>query len=286
MEIILALQSAAHPMLDSVALALTNLGSEEAYIALLLIGYVAVDARSVRIVGLGLLGSFYLNQLLKEAFDTVRPYVEHPELLRSEGAYRTAPGPAFPSGHAQSATTFWGLAAVLGRRGWLTALALAMIATIGATRVYLGVHWPLDVVGGTLIGAAVVAVVAVTARRGPTLGTAAQLLAFVALPLGVHLALPTPESGIIAGGIAGFGTAPLLLPHRARGSWWRRGLVGALGLTLAFGWLFATSALLPEAVKDHPLGAPLRYWMLAWAGLVATPWLADRARLLPPARKP
>ena len=281
MEIIVALQAVGNPYLDAVALALTNLGSEQAYVALLVVGYLAIDARATRIVGLGLLGGYYVNQLLKEAFDTVRPYMEHPELLRSEAAGLTAPGPAFPSGHAQSAATFWGLVAAVARRGWVTWTAAALIVVIGATRVYLGVHWPIDVAGGWAFGAATVAAVVLVAGRRPRLGTVVTVAAFVIVPVVVHLALTTPESGRIAGAFAGFGTAPLLVRHEARGGAVRRAVLALLGLALVFAWLLGTSVLLPEAVKGHALVAPARYLVLAWAGLVAAPWLGARLGLVP-----
>ena len=82
MVILELVQSVAAPWLDVVALTLTNLGSEEAYIALLVVLYLGVDARSGRLLGLALLASYGFNQQAKAAFDTVRPYVLHPELLR------------------------------------------------------------------------------------------------------------------------------------------------------------------------------------------------------------
>ncbi len=281
MEIIVAVQTVANPFLDAVALAVTNLGSEQAYVALLVVGYLAVDARATRVVGLGLLGGYYLNQLLKEVFDTVRPYLEHPELLRSDAARRTGPGPAFPSGHAQSAATFWGLVAAVARRGWVTWTAVAAIFVVGATRVYLGVHWPIDVAGGWALGAATVAAVVVIAGRRPRLGTVATVTVFVVVPLVVHLGLTTVESGRIAGAFAGFGTAPLLYRHQVAGGLASRAALALLGLALVFAWLLGTSVALPDAVKGHALVAPARYLLLAWSGLVVAPWLGARLGLVP-----
>ncbi|MGW5328196.1 phosphatase PAP2 family protein [Streptomyces sp. NPDC004014] len=73
---------------------------------------------------------------------------------------------AFPSGHAMTATVVCGLLLwLLHRRGagralWRTAVAVAAVsvAGVGLTRVWLGVHWPSDVLGGWLLGALVVAV--------------------------------------------------------------------------------------------------------------------------------
>ncbi len=68
---------------------------------------------------------------------------------------------AFPSGHAMTATVVCGLVLWLlrlygaGRVLWLSALTVAVVsvAGVGATRVWLGVHWASDVLGGWLLGA-------------------------------------------------------------------------------------------------------------------------------------
>ncbi|MEU8701988.1 phosphatase PAP2 family protein [Streptomyces sp. NPDC048680] len=72
---------------------------------------------------------------------------------------------AFPSGHAMTAAVSCGLLLwLLHRRGagprmWRAALAAAWVSVlgVGVTRLYLGVHWPSDVLGGWLLGAALVA---------------------------------------------------------------------------------------------------------------------------------
>ncbi|WP_405809044.1 phosphatase PAP2 family protein [Streptomyces sp. NBC_01520] len=72
---------------------------------------------------------------------------------------------AFPSGHAMTAMVSCGLLLWLLRLysakspWWWAALTLAVVSVVGVsvTRVYLGVHWPTDVLGGLLLGAAVVA---------------------------------------------------------------------------------------------------------------------------------
>jgi membrane-associated phospholipid phosphatase len=73
----------------------------------------------------------------------------------------------FPAGHALRATVLYGLAAFCvarlapDRRQGLTAyaVALAIIAAISATRLYLGAHYPLDLLGGWMAGAALVSVI-------------------------------------------------------------------------------------------------------------------------------
>lgn len=274
MTILTSVQSIASPALDAVALAVTQLGSEYAYVAMLVIVYLAVDARSGRVLGLALLGGYYLNQHAKALVDTQRPYVLHPELLRGgDAAVQTAPGAAFPSGHAQSAATFWGLAAMLGRRGWLVAVATLLTLAIGVTRIYLGVHWPVDVLGGTVLGLIVAALAWLVARRRRPLPGWAAATAWVVAPIALHLLAPMPDSGMLAGAFVGIATAPWLYRYEVHGAAGIRAGTAVLGLTFAIGWLLATEVALPEPFLDHALIEPLRYLLLTWAGVVLAPAL-------------
>lgn len=80
---------------------------------------------------------------------------------------------AFPSGHAMTATVVCGLLLWLlhlygaGRALRRTALAVAVVSVVGVglTRVWLGVHWPSDVVGGWLLGALLVALAVASYER-------------------------------------------------------------------------------------------------------------------------
>lgn len=71
--------------------------------------------------------------------------------------------PSFPSGHAATAVCDWGWLLVIGvqrfkgtpgRRSVVLALLLTVIALAGPSRVYLGEHWPSDVLGGSVYGGA------------------------------------------------------------------------------------------------------------------------------------
>ena len=93
----------------------------------------------------------------------------------TSGALVHALGYAFPSGHSTTGAATWLSLAVLGsyftrsaaRRVLMMVLAVLVVAGIGLSRVYLGVHAPTDVLGGWALGAAWVAGVAVLGRLRP-----------------------------------------------------------------------------------------------------------------------
>ncbi|MEU0739813.1 phosphatase PAP2 family protein [Streptomyces sp. NPDC006134] len=107
-----------------------------------------------------------LQQALKAAVGRPRPVWPDP--------VDSAHYAAFPSGHAMTATVVCGLLLwLLHRHGAARALRLAALAVavvsvagVGLTRVWLGVHWTSDVVGGWLLGALVVAVAIAAHRHG------------------------------------------------------------------------------------------------------------------------
>ena len=92
-----------------------------------------------------LCGSLNINAGIKNFVKMPRPIgIEGLESLRVE----TATGYSFPSGHTQTATTFWTSLIYLFRKTWIFIVGILMILGAGISRLYLGVHWPLDVVFG------------------------------------------------------------------------------------------------------------------------------------------
>ena len=89
-----------------------------------------------------------LNAAIKLAFHGPRPYWYSPKVasLATETSF------GVPSGHAQTAAVIWGLLAAFLRKWWGWLVAILLIFLIGLSRLYLGVHFPQDVLLGWLIG--------------------------------------------------------------------------------------------------------------------------------------
>lgn len=101
------------------------------------------------------LGSAILNAALKAVFERQRPPTDIVVSITDPQSF------SFPSGHAMSAMVFYASISIVamrlgsaGLRTVVLAAALVMIPTMGFTRVYLGVHYPSDVIAGWALGAA------------------------------------------------------------------------------------------------------------------------------------
>jgi membrane-associated phospholipid phosphatase len=129
------------------------LGQPEFYLLLIPLLYWCRDPRLGLRLGLLLGISGGLNEALKVAFHLPRPYWVSPEVR----ALETYPSFGLPSAHAQGAAALWGLIAVEARKRWLQVAAVALIVLIGTSRVFLGVHYPIDVVTGWVFGLLILA---------------------------------------------------------------------------------------------------------------------------------
>jgi len=116
--------------------------------------WVSGKVRSMIMVVAAIASGFLVSQLLKMGFDRPRP-----QLVPHGAHVYTA---SFPSGHAMmSAVTYLTLGILLARvearrrvRAYLLAIACFLTVIVGISRVYLGVHWPTDVLAGWTAGAA------------------------------------------------------------------------------------------------------------------------------------
>jgi len=124
------------------------LGSEQFFLLIAPAIYWCINTQIGLRLGIYLALTAGVNSILKLIFHGPRPYWYNPRVLAlaSESSF------GIPSGHSQSAVVVWGsLAASIGKR-WLGLLAGVLTILIGLSRIYLGVHFPQDVLVGWLIG--------------------------------------------------------------------------------------------------------------------------------------
>lgn len=127
----------------------TFLGSEDFFMLVLPVLYWCIDAALGLRVGVILLVGSNLNDAFKLALHSPRPYWVSSQVkgMASEASF------GVPSGHSLSAVNVWGMIAAHLRKTWGWVVAVIIIFLIGLSRMVLGVHFPLDVFTGWLLGA-------------------------------------------------------------------------------------------------------------------------------------
>jgi len=282
-ELILWLQQFS-PAFDQLFIFFTLLGNETFFLVALPTLYWCFDRRiGARLVILFLF-SIVLNSWAKLLADQPRPF-EYDPRVRALVAIDTG---GFPSGHTQSAVVVWGYLATQIKRRWFWGIAILLMICIPLSRLYLGVHFPIDIVGGYAIGLVLLllylwgepAAEAWVAKQ-PLAG---QLGLAVALPLLLFWSLPAVDHNAIAAAatLLGMGVGLALERRWVRfetNRVWRtnllRLLVGMVGVAVFYlGLRVAFAGLEPEPLWRFVRYASLGLWC-AWGA----PWLFIQLRL-------
>jgi membrane-associated phospholipid phosphatase len=129
---------------------ITVAGSSSLLLVITAIIYWCVDTKWGLRLAVTLTLTVALNEILKVAIHDPRPYWYDPRVQ-----LLTSPHGSFgmPSGHSATALAGWGLLAVFLATGWGWLIGAVLTLLVGLSRVYLGVHFPSDVLAGWAIGA-------------------------------------------------------------------------------------------------------------------------------------
>lgn len=278
--------------LDAFFKTISNAASEGVLVLLVALIYWSIDrALGIELVYVSGLGSFAMATL-KVAFAIPRPIGAKVMVLWPPDAY------TFPSGHTEASATTFGYIATQTHRRWLRIVCVALIPLVAFSRVYLGAHYPQDVIGGFVLGAVCVGLflpiyprLRTWARTQPT----STLLVYSAFGSAVLLGLGSVSvegtgfapsivawvySGVFAGANLGLIWERKYVKFRVDGPWSQRLVRWGLGLALvgaAFG--IGEAALYLAGTQGSN---EMRWLQLALVGLAFTwgaPWAFVRAGL-------
>ena len=206
LDLIRLVQSFANPPLTFVMHIITNLVSTPVYMITLPLIYWCIDEKKGIRLSTAVLISVWINIALKFLLNQPRPFFEGYD--PSVGMIDVRLG-GLPSGHAQISLVMLFITASWIKRKWAYCAAALLCLAIGFTRIYLGVHFPTDILGGWLLGAAVLCGYFLLRSRIETLlsqgGIRAGMIASAALSFLMILYLPGEEILMPGGTLLGAG---------------------------------------------------------------------------------
>lgn len=273
--------------LDVLVELITMLGEQYFFIMIIAYLYWNVSKKSGFTMASVFLFSAVVNNGLKILVRAPRPF-ETLDFIAGKRV-ETATGYSFPSGHTQGAATFFTTAAVLIRRRAFTVLAALIMIAVAVSRIYLGVHWPLDTAAGLLLGvllgwAGCRLVERLWERQALLKRVYLGVTLFLLLVMAGLLLLQTPGagkmvkiadffkvSGTFIGAVGGFLLQERRFPFGVSQDAGRKAVRYALGLIGTVLLMQGLKALFPV----HPLSDAVRYaavggWLTSffpWIGL-------------------
>ncbi|GHU58311.1 phosphatidic acid phosphatase [Spirochaetia bacterium] len=306
LTLIRGIQTIESPGLTEVIQFITSLGTELFYIPAVLVIFWCVDEKKGMRLAMLILLSAWINGTFKALLKQPRPYNLDPSVGRA-----FEPSYGIPSGHAQGSLVFWApVAAWLSRKTGkapanvterseglqavaVWAVSVLIILLIGFTRLYLGVHFPTDLLAGWLLGGIILTLyflfespLAAFFRAG---GRRTMMIAAAAVAFLMNIIYPDDISlgGLFLGLGAGYalmlGSFPFSAGAPIKG---RKPGPAVMALRLLIG--FAGAALLYLGLKNlfpgetsvyYRLGRFIRYGLLSFWAAAGAPWVFLRLGL-------
>ena len=131
---------------DFLMATVTRFGEETIFIILALLFLWCIDKKEgYYLLTVGFFGLLF-NQFMKILCRVPRPWIKDPSFTVVEGTKEAATGYSFPSGHTQTSVGAYGAVARYEKRRWVRIVCIVLCLLVPFSRMYLGVHTPLDVI--------------------------------------------------------------------------------------------------------------------------------------------
>ena len=281
MELLYWFENIRNSVLDELMLLFTRFGEETVFLLVALTMLWCVNKRhSYYFLAVGFFG-LISNQVLKLTFQIPRPWVLDPEFTIVEKARAAATGYSFPSGHTQTAVGTFGSVAATAQSRAIRIVCVVIAVLVPVSRMYLGVHTPLDVTVAAAMAVALVLLLRPVAGEkngslmpwllGGMLLCAGAFVAFVELfPFPADIDPHNLQSGVSSaykffGAIAGFIIVYIAdekwLKFPVKAVWWAQILKVVLGLIPVLAVKAGLKAPLGALLGEN-IGAGVRYGLI------------------------
>lgn len=149
------LRDASNSFLDFLFEAITFLGEQYVYIVIIILVYFSIDKRKAENIVYAIFTSALVNGVVKLFVRRPRPFSPEHANPVTPAREETATGYSFPSGHTQNSAVTYTSVALQFRKRWMYIAATILVVAIGFSRLWLGVHYPTDVLVGGILGVGV-----------------------------------------------------------------------------------------------------------------------------------
>ena len=283
LDVVLWLQANGNPFLDALGKLFHNLGLPIFYMPMLALVYWSLEKGMGRRMLFALVLSLAVHTALKQVLRAPRPY-QVSELVIP---LVTQPGYGIPSGHVADSIVVWGYVLYRLKRRWLWGLLAIYVVIMMWSRMYVGVHYPQDVLAGLVIGVAVLWTFLRIADPVEAGWKRLNVQSQIALVL-LHVIVMTSflfgnDDGMAAAGaLLGAGLGYILETHIIKfsiaGSMVQRILRYVIGIALTLALFFGLDVLF-EGQEPADVLRIIRYAVVTFFAMAGWPWVMGRLGL-------
>lgn len=275
-----------NPALDYLMLAITMTGSETFYSIMLVLLFWYSKEKEIFFSTFMLLITFILMDVLKHSFGMHRPIESEAaamtHTIRMIGA-KTGGGFGLPSGHTMGSVIFWYYIFHFYESRWIKRTALFFIILVPFSRLYLGVHFPLDVLAGYFFALTIISLAAFIHLYQRSMSEKYLWpLGFTAMGVIVIAWMTYPTETVIksSGSLAGLLAAGIQsgsFSSQKRRFTISSLLIGFFGLIIIFALKAGLKAFFGFIFPFEMLAHFLRYFLIIYTGFLVVPLVMRKA---------
>jgi len=270
---------------DILMIAITTTGNQIFYVLFLPLCYWLYDTKLSLKIGTVFLVSATINDMTKEIYQNPRPDPANLlEGIRQLNLSYKPHSPGFPSGHTQGAVSLWGAALYFINKKWVRILSVMLIILIPYSRIYLGVHYLGDVIGGYVLGLicllTVIPLIILVQRNYLKVNTVLTVSFLVIVPLVIFYIIPghgiNQTMGVLSGMLLGAFFGEERIDFNPRNSI----LPNIIKIFLGLAGVFIIKEGMKLVLPSIPMSGYFRYWLIGFWVAFGAPLIFSKIKIL------